>query len=97
METWAKVGTDDIVLTVEVASVEWVNEWRESNPDSLMRWVATDPNSPGYAGIGFSLDEETMRFIPPRPEGPGDWEFDRETWLWVDRDVPAPDPDTPTE
>ena len=76
---WALVSAENIVITVQMASEEWINA-NPAAPPTAWR-MSPDPSSPGYAGIGFTWDEETGWFIPPSP-GEG-WRFDRETWHWV--------------
>lgn len=86
---WALVGTDNIVLTVQIASLEWI----DANPEPPNVWRDAAEGTLGYAGVGFTYDEETGWYIPPEPTGEGDWYFDRdpEVWRWIDRDAPPPD------
>lgn len=77
---WAKIDNNGICISVEIATREWVDEWTVSNTGTD-RYVATDPQDKGYAGIGYSFDEETGRFIPTNPFGDEAY-FDREPWEW---------------
>lgn len=93
---WAVVGPDNIVISVEVASDEWVTEWTASNPDNPNRYLPTDIERRDYAGIGYSWDQTMQRFIPPMPDTPGTWVYDEEAWAWVNLD-PPPEPPAPEE
>lgn len=86
---WALVGPDNIVINVESADESWVAEWRAANPDTPNRYIATDPYEMGYAGIGYEYEESTGMFVPPMPGEPGDWTFNRDTWVWVDASLPV--------
>ena len=91
---WALVDQDGIVLSVQIASQEWIDANPAQAPESWHESPGVD--SPGYAGIGFTWDEPTGWFISPSP-GP-EYVFDRELWRWVDPNAPEPQPgDTPTE
>lgn len=89
-ECWAKINADNVVVVVESADPDWVEAWRAANPDSEYRYVETDPQSVFYAGVGFTYEEETGRFIRPRP-GPEDyWVYDEDTNNWYDPRPPEP-------
>lgn len=80
---WAVVDNNDICVTVQVASQEWVDQWVIDNPDADVRYmVACPPDGIGRANPGYRLDKETGRFIPPDPGIEG-VVFDREAWDWV--------------
>lgn len=80
---WAKVNGDNIVVNIECASPEWIAEWRVNNPDSPYRYIETSLDDMGHAGVDFTYDEPTGWFIPPVPDLPGEWVFNRDTWMWV--------------
>jgi len=42
------------------------------------------PFRKNYAGAGYSYDAERDAFIPPKPEGDGQWVVDEDTCLWVE-------------
>lgn len=90
---WALIDESRVVLSVQIASREWI----DANPaDPPQAWRESPGiDSPGYAGIGFTWDEPTGWFIPLSP-GP-EYIFDRERWEWVDPNPPDPPEDTPTE
>lgn len=81
---WAIVDEDNIVLSVQIATHDWI----EQNPlEAPLTWrISPGTDSPGYAGIGFTWDEPTGWYIPPSPSP--DAHFDREHWCWV-WDTPA--------
>lgn len=93
---WALVDSTNTVISVEVASEEWVNEWNAAHPDSDTRYLPTDIDARDYPGIGYTRDEELQRFIPPMPDTPGTWVYDEEAWAWVNLD-PPPEPPAPEE
>lgn len=49
-------------------------------------WVQTSYNGNiriRYTGIGFTYDPVNDVFLFPKPEKPGDWVLNTETWEWV--------------
>ena len=101
----ARINKDTlIVASVEVASPDWVEEWTAQNPESAYFYAVADISGNYAASPGWSFDSDTQRYIPPTPDAPGAWEFDRGEWAWIDRDAPPipleddteePDTDTP--
>jgi hypothetical protein len=45
------------------------------------------PFRKNYAGAGYSYDAIRDAFIPPKPEGDGDWVLNEHTCLWEPVDV----------
>lgn len=81
--TWAKIDRSLLVVNVEVASQEWVDEWTREHPDSEYVYRYANADLPGKAAcIGGTYDEETTWFVPPSL-GPN-YTFDRELWEWVE-------------
>lgn len=87
---WAKCE-NNIAVSVEIASDEWIKQWRIDNPDTPYVWYPTDPTTKGYASVGYSYDADTGWFVPPEPDEPGAWVFDRdpEVWAWINMDAPT--------
>lgn len=79
--SWALIGPDNIVTAVQIASEEWVEEWRANNPDSTIQYVKTDPHDIGYAGLGYTYILEYDKFRPIEPPIE-DAYFDYEQWRW---------------
>lgn len=94
MAHFAKVE-NGIVIDVNVADQEWVNEQQDKE-----KWIQTSYNSRGgvhylpdssipsgkehlrynYAGIGYTYDETRDAFIPPKPYD--SWILNEDTCLW---------------
>jgi hypothetical protein len=87
---WALVGADNVCISVQMATAEWIAE--HGDPGGGLRYIATAYGT-GYAGIGYTFDKPTGWFIPPASDFPEGWVFDRDpdVWSWVDPNAP----DTP--
>jgi hypothetical protein len=75
------VGVDETETIEGKSPKEWYAAFRGQ------RCVRTSYNArirKNYAGIGFTYDEERDVFIPPPPEGEGNWALDEETCDWVE-------------
>lgn len=79
----------NLVVNVEMATQEWVDDWTASNPDSEYAYHYGHSEDPlRVATVGGTYDEPTTWFIPVSP-GP-DFTFDRDDWKWVQGDTPQP-------
>jgi hypothetical protein len=75
------VGIDETETIEGKTPEEWYAEFRGQ------RCVRTSYNAnirKNYAGIGYTYDEDRDAFIPPAPEGEGEWILDEETCQWVE-------------
>lgn len=90
---WAKISSDNIVINIESADQEWIDNYNAGRSPEDPRYVDahTDEINKG-AGIGFTFDVPTTWFIPIPPDDP-DCYFDRELWEWVNPNLPEPDTD----
>lgn len=89
---WAKIDSENVVINVESADQDWVDEYNSQRSASDPRYVdaLTDELGKG-AGVGFIFDEPTGWFIPIAPDDDPDWYFDRDLWEWVNPNMPEPD------
>lgn len=90
--TWAKVGPDNIVKNVELATADWVNTWQSENPGSEDKYILTEEGTIRQASVGWTYDPDNGNFYPPKPEG-DDWVWSDEDWNWVRPVPPMPDGD----
>lgn len=92
MSHWAEIDENNIVLRVTVGSNDEVDEGYQWLMDNLGgTWIKTSYNGnirKNFAGVGFTYDSVRDAFIPPQPQGEGDWILDEETCLWVDQSLP---------
>ena len=89
MAHFAKLGTGNIVLTVEVVSND-IATTEQAGVDFLNTlyktrdvWKQTSYNinmRKNYAGVGFTYDQTRDAFIPPKPFN--SWILNEETCLW---------------
>ena len=97
MAHFAKIE-NGIVVQVNVVDEEYFNANRETRYTG--QWIQTSYNTSGgvhtlggtplrknYAGIGYTYDEKSDAFIPPKPFD--SWILDEETCLW---NPPVPRP-----
>lgn len=105
MAHWAELDDNNIVLRVTVGDNNDPNgdegyQWIIDNLGG--RWVKTSYNTikgvhlnggtpfrGTYAGVGFTYDEETDRFLPPKDYPT--WVFDEASYSWI---PPKPKLDT---
>lgn len=92
VEVWAKVGPNNIVVNVELATAEWVNAWQADNPDSPDRYILTEANTIRTASVDWTYDPENGSFYPPKPSY-GDWVWSEEDWNWEPVIPPMPEGD----
>jgi hypothetical protein len=80
METsYAKLDKYNNVINIEVASEEWVNQWKQDNPDSEFKYVYTNYDV-NPAEMGGTYDEEKQLFIPKKPFN--SWILNEELNVW---------------
>jgi hypothetical protein len=92
METsYAKVDKYNNVINVEVASEEWVTQWKQDNPDSEFRYIYTNYDV-NPASIGGTYDDVKQLFIPRKPYD--SWILNESTNQW-ESPVPRPIDDKP--
>lgn len=93
MAHYAKV-VEGIVETVIVADQQWVNglegQWVQTsyNTQGGVHANGKTPLRKNYAGVGYTYDDESDAFIPPRPYA--SWTLNEDTCLW---EAPTAKPD----
>ena len=90
MAHFAKLGTENIVETVEVVSNDiatteqaGIDFLRNLYKDENAQWVQTSYNSnirKRFAGIGYTYDQTRDAFIPPKPFE--SWTLNEDTCRW---------------
>lgn len=84
---WALVDAENVCVTVQVATAEWV----AGNPsdDPNMRYVQS-PEGPGRASPGYLFTASVGLFAAPKEWFPGEWYFDDDpnVWTWIDPNPP---------
>jgi len=101
MAHFAKLGTENIVETVEVVSNDiatteqaGIDFLRNLYKDQNAQWFQTSYNSnirKRFAGIGYTYDETRDAFISPKPFA--SWTLNETTCLW---EAPVAYPDDAT-
>lgn len=93
MAHYAKV-VEGIVETVIVADQQWVNglegQWVQTsyNTQGGVHANGKTPLRKNYAGVGYTYDDESDAFIPPKPYA--SWTLNEDTCLW---EAPTAKPD----
>lgn len=90
METsYAKIDKYNNVVNIEVALEEWINQWKQDNPDSEFKYVYTNYDV-NPAEMGGTYNDEKQLFIAKKPFD--SWILNEDTCQWK-APVPYPQDD----